>query len=113
MAACIGAGMIAALGGALFAHYATYIEPANFDVMLGIHSLTYCLIGGLASVFGPLLGVCIDVVLLQASGFLAAYRMIVFGGLVALMLIVKPRGILDERTCAVLARMWRRARGGR
>ena len=91
-------GALAALGGALFAHHNTYIEPRNFDIMLGVHSLAYALIGGLGTAFGPLLGVALDIGVLEASRFLQGYRMIVFGGLVALLLIWRPRGILDERT---------------
>jgi branched-chain amino acid transport system permease protein len=91
------AGALAALGGALFAHHNTYIEPRNFDIMLGVHSLAYALIGGLGTVFGPLLGVALDIGVLEASRFLAGYRMIVFGGLVAVLLIWRPRGLLDER----------------
>jgi branched-chain amino acid transport system permease protein len=90
-------GALAALGGALFAHHNTYIEPRNFDIMLGVHSLAYALIGGLGTAWGPLLGVLLDIGVLEASRFLQGYRMIVFGGLVALLLIWRPRGILDER----------------
>jgi len=43
-------GALAALGGALFAHHNTYIEPRNFDIMLGVHSLAYALIGGLGKI---------------------------------------------------------------
>ena len=92
-----GAGALAALGGALFAHHNTYIEPRNFDIMLGVHSLAYALIGGLGTAFGPLLGVALDVGLLETSRVFQGYRMIVFGGLVALLLIWRPRGLLDER----------------
>jgi branched-chain amino acid transport system permease protein len=91
------AGALAALGGALFAHHNTYIEPRNFDIMLGVHSLAYALIGGLGTVFGPLLGVALDLGLLEGTRFFQGYRMIVFGGLVALLLIWRPRGLLDER----------------
>jgi branched-chain amino acid transport system permease protein len=91
------AGALAALGGALFAHHNTYIEPRNFDIMLGVHSLAYAIIGGLGTALGPLLGVAIDVGLLEGSRALGEVRMIVFGGLVALLLIVRPRGLLDER----------------
>ncbi len=45
-------GALAALGGALFAHHNTYIEPRNFDIMLGVHSLAYALIGGLGTALG-------------------------------------------------------------
>jgi branched-chain amino acid transport system permease protein len=91
------AGALAALGGALFAHHNTYIEPRNFDIMLGVHSLGYALIGGLGTAFGPLLGVVLDIGVLEASRFLHGYRMIVFGGLIALLLVFRPRGLLDER----------------
>ncbi len=90
-------GALAALGGALFAHHNTYIEPRNFDIMLGVHSLAYGLIGGLGTVFGPLLGVVLDIGVLEATRSLHGYRMIVFGGLVALLLVFRPRGLLDER----------------
>jgi branched-chain amino acid transport system permease protein len=97
-------GALAALGGALFAHHNSYIEPRNFDMMLGVHSLSYALIGGLGTVLGPLLGAALDIGVLESSRFLQGYRMIVFGGLVALLLIYRPRGLLDER----LIDAWRR-----
>jgi branched-chain amino acid transport system permease protein len=98
-------GALAALGGALFAHHNTYIEPRNFDIMLGVHSLAYALIGGLGTALGPLLGVLLDIGVLEASRVLHGYRMIVFGGLVAALLIWRPRGILDEKVLH-----WLRAR---
>jgi branched-chain amino acid transport system permease protein len=92
------AGALAALGGVLFAHHNTYIEPRNFDIMLGVHSLAYALIGGLGTALGPLLGVVLDIGALEGSRVFQGYRMIVFGGLVALLLLWRPRGLLDERT---------------
>jgi branched-chain amino acid transport system permease protein len=96
------AGGIAGLGGALYAHCNTYIEPENFDVMLGIHGLSYALIGGLGSPFGPLAGVAADLGLLEGSRLFHGYRMIAFGGLVAAVLAVRPRGLIDESMVARL-----------
>jgi branched-chain amino acid transport system permease protein len=108
------AGALAGLGGGLYAHLTTYIEPRNFDVMLGVHSLAYGLIGGLGTAFGPLLGVLIDIGLLESVRIFAGYRMIVFGGLVALLLIVRPRGLLDEVVVDRMRRAWRpAAKGGK
>jgi len=98
------AGALAALGGALYAHHNTYIEPRNFDIMLGVHSLAYALIGGLGTVFGPLLGVLVDIGVLEGSRVFQGYRMIVFGGLVAILLIFRPRGLLDEKVVHWLKR---------
>ena len=90
------AGALAALGGGLYAHRATYIEPALFDPMLGVHAVGYALVGGLGSALGPLLGVAIDLGLLESVRVFAGWRMVVFGGLVALFLRWRPRGLLDE-----------------
>jgi len=102
------AGALAGIGGGLYAHLTTYVEPRIFDVMLGVHSLAYGLIGGLGTALGPLLGVLIDIGLLESIRALAGYRMIIFGGLVALLLIVRPRGLLDEQLVHRIGSVWRR-----
>src|SRR4029450_6711124 len=53
------AGALAGIGGGLYAHLTTYVEPRIFDVMLGVHSLAYGLVGGLGAAFGPVLGVLV------------------------------------------------------
>jgi len=90
------AGTIAGIGGGLFAHYVTYVEPGHSGVMLGVHSLAYGLIGGLGTAWGPLLGASLDIGLLESLRIFRGYRMIAFGGLVAVLLIFRPRGLLDE-----------------
>jgi len=101
------AGALAGIGGGLYAHLTTYVEPRTFDVMLGVHSLAYGLIGGLGTILGPLLGVLLDIGVLESTRALAGYRMIVFGGLVAVLLIVRPRGLLDEFFVHRIGRAWR------
>ena len=88
-------GSLAALAGGMFAHFTTFIEPANFSVMLGIHALAYVMIGGLGHVAGVLIGVGLDVLVFDALRSLSEYRMILFGGGVALLLRYRPQGILD------------------
>lgn len=107
------AGALAAIGGGLYAHMTTYVEPRIFDVMLGVHALAYGLIGGLGTALGPLLGVVIDIGLLESVRIFSGYRMIIFGGLVALLLIVRPRGLLDERLVHRIGALWRRFFGTR
>ena len=97
LAVAAAGGALAALGGVLYAHHNTYIEPRNFDIMLGVHSLAYALIGGLGTAFGPLLGALLDIGVLEGSRFFQGYRMIAFGGLVAVLLVFRPRGLLDEK----------------
>lgn len=96
--AAAAAGALAALGGGLYAHRTTYIEPALFDPMLGVHAVGYALLGGLGTALGPLLGVVLDLGLLDATRVVPGWRMVIFGGLVALFLRWRPRGLLDEVT---------------
>ena len=104
------AGVIAGIGGGLYAHLTTYVEPKIFNVMLGVHSLAYGLIGGLGTAFGPLIGVAIDIGFLESIRIISGYRMIVFGGLVAVLLIFRPRGLIDETAMHWLRGRWRRLR---
>ncbi len=108
MVAALTAGAVAGLGGGLYAHLLTYVEPKSFDIMLGVHALAYGLIGGLGTALGPLLGVLIDIGLLESTRLFRGYRMIVFGGLVAALLIVRPRGLLDEVVVSRIRQAWRR-----
>ena len=105
--ASVVAGAIAGIGGVLYAHMNTYLEPKIFNVMLGVHSLAYGLIGGLGTAFGPLIGVGIDIGLLESARIFSGYRMIVFGGLVAVLLIFRPRGLLDEAAVHAIVARWR------
>lgn len=108
LAAATAAGALAALAGGLYAHRTTYIEPALFDPMLGVHAVGYALIGGMGTVFGPLLGVMLDLGLLDATRVFAGWRMVVFGGLIALFLRWRPRGLLDEALVHRLAQHFMR-----
>jgi len=104
------AGFVAGIGGGFYAHFATYLEPQIFNVMLGVHGLVYGLIGGLGTALGPLIGVVLDIGFLEAFRAIQGYRMIVFGGLVAVLLIFMPRGILDEERIHWIRMTWRRWR---
>jgi len=110
MMAALAAGAVAGLGGGLYAHLMTYVEPKSFDIMLGVHALAYGLIGGLGTALGPLIGVLIDIGLLESTRIFRGYRMIVFGGLVAVLLIVRPRGLLDEVAVSRIRQALRRGR---
>jgi branched-chain amino acid transport system permease protein len=115
LVAVTASGAIAGLGGGLYAHMLTYLDPKAFGIMLGVHSLAYGLIGGLGTVLGPILGVIIDIGLLESTRLFKGYRMIVFGGLVAVLLIWRPRGLLDEAFVRWAGRTlrWRRANARR
>lgn len=97
MQAYLLASSVAGLGGCMFAHYVTFIDPANFGLMTGVHALAYTLIGGVGSALGALAGTTLDVVFLESFRVVGSYRMVAFGALIVVALALMPRGIFAKR----------------
>jgi branched-chain amino acid transport system permease protein len=53
----------AGIGGALYGHYLGYVSAEGFTIMMSIQFLAMCIIGGLGSVKGTLMGVIFMVLL--------------------------------------------------
>jgi len=53
----------AGIGGALYGHYLGYVSAEGFTIMLSIQFLAMCIIGGLGSIKGTLMGVIFMVLL--------------------------------------------------
>jgi branched-chain amino acid transport system permease protein len=51
----IGAG-IAGIAGALYAHQLTYIDSTTFNVMMSVEVLTFVVVGGASTYWGPVVG---------------------------------------------------------
>jgi branched-chain amino acid transport system permease protein len=98
-------GFIAGIGGALYAHYTTHIEHANFGVILATFAIAYPILGGLSNVFGTVAAVIfIQGVLVEGLRFMGDWRNLLFGALIVLAMNVRPRGLLDERTMLLVKR---------
>lgn len=89
-------GAVAGLSGGLFVHYSTYIDHDMVALPLAIASVTYPILGGLGSVVGPLLGTVILVSLTEGLRVLHELREFVYGALIIVMMIFRPRGLVDE-----------------
>jgi branched-chain amino acid transport system permease protein len=104
-------GVIAGIGGGIFAHYTTHIEHAQFGVILATFAIAYPILGGLSNVFGTLLAVIfIQGFLIEGLRFLGDWRNLLFGALIVLAMNVRPRGLLDAGGTAALKRLLFRGR---
>jgi branched-chain amino acid transport system permease protein len=56
--------------------------------------IAFILVGGIGTLFGPLLGAVILTWLTQSLQFLQDYRMIVFGPLLILLVMFMPSGLI-------------------
>jgi branched-chain amino acid transport system permease protein len=107
-------GVIAGIGGGLFAHYTTHIEHIQFGVVLATFAIAYPILGGLSNVFGTLIAVVfIQAFLIEGLRFMGDWRNLLFGGLIVLAMNLRPRGMLDSVTTLALRRLlFRKGRSG-
>jgi branched-chain amino acid transport system permease protein len=94
------AAMVAAVPGAVFATYATYIDPSNFGLEESIFILCIVVIGGAGSVAGPIVGAAILVMFPEFLRFVhvpdvlaANFRQILYGLALVLVMRLRPQGI--------------------
>lgn len=99
-------GVIAGLGGGIFAHYITHIEHVQFGVILATFAIAYPILGGLSNVFGTLIAVVfIQGFLIEGLRFMGDWRNLLFGALIVLAMNVRPRGLLETGGVGALKRM--------
>jgi len=98
----IGAGM-AAVAGVMYAYYISFIDPTSFTVMESIFIISIVIIGGAGRLWGPVLGAVVLVVLPELLRFIglptavaANLRQIIYGGLLVVFMMWRPRGFLGE-----------------
>ena len=102
----VGSG-IAGIAGGLYAHIFQYVTPAQFDITSSSAMLTMVVVGGTATIWGPVIGAAILTVLPQAITFLALpasiagpLQGILYTLLVLAFLFMRPQGILGSRAGA-------------
>ena len=84
----------AGLAGGLFAPLLMFVAPDSFPFFQSILFLLAVIIGGAGSLFAPVVGSLVSVVLPETLSSLAEYRLLFFGALLLAVLWIAPRGIL-------------------
>ncbi|MDF5756311.1 branched-chain amino acid ABC transporter ATP-binding protein/permease [Spongiactinospora sp. TRM90649] len=94
---------IVGLAGPLFASWVSYITPSSAGIMEGFNLLVYVIIGGSATLAGPLVGVALVVGVTEAFRFTELYQTLIFSGIVFLVLLFFRGGVVGS-----VARVWSR-----
>jgi branched-chain amino acid transport system permease protein len=101
------AGGVTALAGSLYAHYLTVVNPSPFGFAYSVELVLMVVLGGVTSLWGPVLGAFAVVVLVEALRSLlpllvishgaAEYEIVVFGLVLMLLMILAPQGLAGIR----------------
>ena len=101
--------MLMGLGGAVYAHFVGYVAPEDFLPILTFQLWAMLIVGGSGNNRGAVLGALLVWGFWAAAGALlrgfipqaeqaraAALQVVLIGVLIALMLVLRPRGLLGE-----------------
>ena len=92
-------GAIAGLGGALYAHASFFLTPTDFGFPRMEQILVWCVIGGVTSPLGAVIGAALLSILPEAIRFLSDWREVTNGVILLLVILFAPGG---------LSSLWRR-----
>ncbi|AET69434.1 ABC-type branched-chain amino acid transport system, permease component [Desulfosporosinus orientis DSM 765] len=84
----------AGVGGALFAHTTTFIQPTDFGFLKSVDILNIVVLGGLGSIPGTIIGAVVLTAAPEILRPLANYRMMVYGVLLIIIMIFRPYGLM-------------------
>lgn len=86
----------AGVGGALFAHYVTFIAPNNFDYNKSIEIAIMTVFGGLSNIYGSIISATVLTVLPQFLVTFQRWRLLIYSVILILFMILKGKGITTK-----------------
>ena len=85
--------VFAGFAGAFFAARMRFVGPESFTFLESAMVLAMVVLGGMGSIPGVILGVLALVALPEVFREFELYRMLVFGGVMTLMMLIRPAGL--------------------
>lgn len=82
------------LGGAIYAHMIGFISPPNFTLTISLLIISIVLLGGSDNIIGVLVGALILVLVPEKLRVITEYRVMIYGLLIVLILIFRPKGLI-------------------
>ena len=103
--ACFFAGV----AGACYAHYMTHMSPMEFGLTLSVDCIVWAVVGGMGSVFGPVVGAGILTLIPQVFKFTAEYEAGLSAVIFMIIILFLPGGLVSLPQ--VISRRIRKAGG--
>ena len=91
------AAFYAGIAGSFYAHFVKYISPDSFYIYESFILLAMLAFGGQGNLIGPVVGAAVLIIIPEIFRFLQEYRMLVYGGVLITMMLVRRQGLLGGR----------------
>ncbi|WP_432827005.1 branched-chain amino acid ABC transporter permease [Dactylosporangium sp. CA-092794] len=103
------AAVFAAVGGALYVSFTTYLSPDLYDSTIGVNLFVMLFLGGRGRTLAPIVGAAVLILVPQQFSALSDYQAILFDCVLLVIILLKPGGLLEPPQW--LLRLGRRDRG--
>lgn len=84
----------AGISGGLLAHYFGYIRPIMFQLLVSQELAIIVIFGGMGSITGTVIGTLILKTLPEIFRSFSTWRLVVYGLVIVVIMIVRPKGIM-------------------
>jgi branched-chain amino acid transport system permease protein len=106
MIAFVISAILAGYAGALETHINFFVDPTEYSVTRTIQILTFAIVGGTTNVLGPIVGATFLTALPEIIRQASAYRDVVNGVILILVIIFRPQGIVGRGGLAIIPPRW-------
>jgi branched-chain amino acid transport system permease protein len=106
MSAFVLGSVIAALAGGLETRFNFFVDPTIYGTTRAVQILTYAVIGGATNVVGPIAGAVVLTALPEIVRQAAAYRDVIAGVILILIIVFRPQGIVGGGGLAIIRPRW-------
>jgi branched-chain amino acid transport system permease protein len=88
---------IIGMAGAVQVHYVLVISPRDLGFFVSLDFVIFLLLGGMQTLWGAILGATILTLLPEALRFTDQLRLIFYGVMIVLVVLVRPQGLLVRK----------------
>ncbi len=92
LAFCLS-GLFAGIAGGLYVHFMRIAGPSTLELILSFQVIIWVIFGGIATIYGPIAGAFILVLLMEFFTIAPEIRMLLFAIMVMLVLLFMPEGL--------------------
>ncbi|WGS18828.1 MULTISPECIES: branched-chain amino acid ABC transporter ATP-binding protein/permease [unclassified Bradyrhizobium] len=106
LVAFVMSAALAGIAGAFFAVQKTVVTPDDFTADFSIFFLLTVVLGGLGTLWGPIIGALVFFLIPELLAGLQSWRMLIYGGMLLGLMLFAPHGLYGA-----LRQVWRRFAG--
>lgn len=105
IASLVISGAVAGAGGAIYAQYQLQVSPQVFTVVLSITVITMVYVGGMSSIWGPVGGAILLVLMTELLRDFGEWRLMIYSITLILILFFLPQGLVAPTWQRLKARL--------